>query len=151
MQTSARLWEQQSLPGTVATDLPIMYINDQTITQAGPQGILEAVTAGPRARWWGVMEAKDRHTRTVLDMDKVFPGLAKDVIAGASKCWDDDPWSLGDYCCFEPGEMQRFLPFLGQPEGRLHFAGEHTSALPGWMQGAFESGHRVALEVHQAT
>jgi len=33
-------------------------------------------------------------------------------------------------------------------EGRLHFAGEHTSCLPGWMQGAFESGHRAAEEVH---
>jgi len=151
VQTRSRIWEKAGVPGTVVTDLPIMYINDQTITQPGPFGILEAVTAGPRARWWTAMEASQRHTRTVAEMEKVFPGIAKDVVAGASKCWDDDEWSRGDYCAFEPGEMRRFLPTLPKPEGRLHFAGEHTSALPGWMQGAFESGHRVAAEVHASS
>jgi monoamine oxidase len=28
-----------------------------------------------------------------------------------------------------------------------HFAGDHISALPGWMQGALESGRRAAAEV----
>jgi len=37
-----------------------------------------------------------------------------------------------------------------RPEGRIHFAGEHTSTFHGcWMQGALESGNRVAIEVNE--
>jgi monoamine oxidase len=36
-----------------------------------------------------------------------------------------------------------------QPEGRIHFAGEHTSLAHAWIQGAIESGLRAAHEIHQ--
>ncbi|MBA2646369.1 MAG: FAD-dependent oxidoreductase, partial [Pyrinomonadaceae bacterium] len=36
------------------------------------------------------------------------------------------------------------------PEGRVHFAGDHTSAWIRWMQGALHSGLRVAREVNNA-
>jgi len=36
------------------------------------------------------------------------------------------------------------------PEGRVHFAGEHTSPWSGWMEGALESGLRAAREVDGA-
>ena len=41
-----------------------------------------------------------------------------------------------------------FILTLGQPEGRIHFAGEHTSAWTGWMQGALESARRVVREIN---
>jgi monoamine oxidase len=31
--------------------------------------------------------------------------------------------------------------------GRIRFAGEHTSTLPGYMESAVRSGHRVAAEI----
>jgi monoamine oxidase len=31
----------------------------------------------------------------------------------------------------------------------VHFAGEHISAWPYWMQGALQSGLRAAKEVHE--
>ena len=34
-----------------------------------------------------------------------------------------------------------------RPEGRVHFAGEHTSAWAGWMEGAIDSGQRAAEEI----
>jgi monoamine oxidase len=40
---------------------------------------------------------------------------------------------------------------VARPEGRIHFAGEHDSVwIDGWMQGALESGNRVAREVNDA-
>jgi monoamine oxidase len=40
---------------------------------------------------------------------------------------------------------------VARSEGRIHFAGEHTSVwIDGWMQGALESGNRVAREVNAA-
>ena len=46
--------------------------------------------------------------------------------------------------------MTELCPVIPLPEGRIHFAGDHTSALPGWMQGALESGIRAATEVNNA-
>jgi monoamine oxidase len=43
--------------------------------------------------------------------------------------------------------MTKFLPTLGRPEGRIHFAGDHTSPTPGWMEGALHSAERVVKEV----
>ena len=35
----------------------------------------------------------------------------------------------------KPREMFSLLLHVARPEGRVHFAGEHASAWPGWMQG----------------
>jgi monoamine oxidase len=43
--------------------------------------------------------------------------------------------------------MSTMMPDIARPEGRVHFAGEHTSSWMGWMQGALESGERAAAEV----
>jgi monoamine oxidase len=63
--------------------------------------------------------------------------------AGAPSCTG----RRGDYAWFRPGQMRRFLPHLAAPQGRVHFAGDHTSTSPGWMNGALESGLRAAAEV----
>jgi monoamine oxidase len=38
---------------------------------------------------------------------------------------------------------------LAGAEGRIHFAGEHTSRWTGRMQGALESGRRVVREINR--
>ena len=48
---------------------------------------------------------------------------------------------------FGPGQMTALLPDLARSEGRMHFAGEHTSAWCGWMEGALESAERAAREI----
>lgn len=67
-----------------------------------------------------------------------------------SKCWDEDEWSRGAYAWFKPGQMISLMPYIARPEGRVYFAGEHTSAWFGFMQGALESGIRAAREIEQA-
>ena len=60
---------------------------------------------------------------------------------------DNEQWSRGAYAWFRPGEMTSLLRHIASPEGRIHFAGDHTSPAPGWMNGALQSGNRVAREV----
>ena len=66
-----------------------------------------------------------------------------------SIAWDAEPWSRGAYAWLRPGDVQRLWPHLATPEGRGHFAGEHTSTwlLHGSMQGALESGIRAAKAI----
>jgi monoamine oxidase len=80
-------------------------------------------------------------------VSRILPGLEKHVIASTVKVWAEDPWAGGAYLQFLPGQLYDLKPHFARPEGRIHFAGDHTSHLPGWMQGALASGHRVADEI----
>jgi monoamine oxidase len=63
----------------------------------------------------------------------------------------DDPWVRGSYAGFGPGQYTDFWGCLGDREGPVHFAGEHTSThSQGYLNGAVESGQRAAREVLQA-
>ncbi len=43
--------------------------------------------------------------------------------------------------------MSSFFPHVAARDGRVHFAGEHTSTL-NLMEGAVESGQRAAAEIN---
>lgn len=45
-----------------------------------------------------------------------------------------------------PGEMATFYRDVARPEGRIHFAREHTSPMIGTMEGAAQWGIRAAEE-----
>src|SRR2546430_12324154 len=80
-------------------------------------------------------------------VERIFPGIREDFERGVSKSWDQDPWARGAFAYLRPGQMLSLLPHLARPEGRVHFAGEHTSPWSGWMQGALDSGLRAAREI----
>ncbi|MBI3030568.1 MAG: FAD-dependent oxidoreductase [Candidatus Rokubacteria bacterium] len=147
LQSRRRFWLDANPYVYVDTDLPIMWIFDQTGTQPGPRGVLEGQAVGAEARRIMQMRESDRIRFALDQMEQVFPGARGNFERGATKCWDEDPWARGAYAYFRPGEMRSFLPHFASPEGRVHFAGEHTSPWAGWMQGALESGLRVAGEI----
>ena len=76
-----------------------------------------------------------------------FPDLRTSFDKGAIYRWALDPWSRGAFAVFHPGQMASMMPEMPRPEGQIHFAGEHTSSWMGWMEGALESGERVASEI----
>ena len=97
------------------------------------------------------MSERERIDVALDAMELLFPGRRALIEVGASKCWDEDPWARGAYAFFRPGQMRSLQPHIARPEGRIHFAGDHTSAWMGWIEGALESGLRAAREVHEAT
>jgi monoamine oxidase len=105
---------------------------------------------GEQARRVTEMKETERLRFTLGEMEKVYPAIRKNFEGGTSVCWDEDRWARGAYAWFKPGQMSDLLPHIARPEGRIHFAGEHVSSWPGWMQGAFQSGHRAAREINEA-
>jgi monoamine oxidase len=146
LQVGRRFWDEHA-PASTPTDLPIMLAAEASRGQPGGRAILEAFITGARAREVERMAPADRVSFAAGHMERIHPGLRRHLERGASYAWDGDPWSRGDYAWFRPGQMRRFLPHLAAPEGRVHFAGDHTSTSPGWMNGALESGLRAADEV----
>lgn len=151
LQSRSEFWTSEGLGISAYTDLPIMAIVNSTLNQPGTRGILESYSAGENARRITAKTESDRISFTLEQMSKVYPAISKNFEGGASVGWDEDRWARGAYAWFKPGQMSEFLPQVAKVEGRIHFAGEHTSAWPGWMQGAFQSGHRAAQEVLNAS
>lgn len=150
LQFRTRVWEQAGLSGYGLSDLPIQNTYSPTLTQEGTGGILTSYTGGQRALDLGAMSENDRQSFVLRQMRNLFSGLDSQYQSGLSQIWHEDPWARGAYTYFEPGQMTTLLPIAQRPEGRIHFAGEHTSAWHGWMNGALESGNRAAEEVNNA-
>ena len=150
LQTRRRFWEDEGLSGSAGTDLAIGEVFDMTSNQQGPRGILQAYAGGREARRIQSMNEADRLRFVREGMEKVFPGTAKNFEGGASKCWDEDPHARGASSWYRPGQMTELWPHVATPEGRVHFAGDHTSAWIRWTNGAFQSGQRAAKEINDA-
>ena len=77
---------------------------------------------------------------------KLWPNTQKTWESGISKYWNEDPWIRASYSIAGLGQKD-FRNILKRPEGRVHFAGEHTSVYRASMNGAIESGVRVSQEI----
>jgi monoamine oxidase len=147
-QSPARSWIGEGLSGYAATDLPIGTVWDCSEGQPGARGIMECYTSGQRARALASFSEPQRIRTVVENLQKLFPGASFEK--SASVIWDADPLAKGAFAWFKRGQMSTLLPHIARPEGRIFFAGEHTSPWFGWMQGALQSGHRAAEEVNKA-
>ncbi len=133
------------------TDLPIQNLLDATLLQSGERKILESYMSGDQARTIARLKKSDRVPFVLGQAQLVYPEIARSYEQGDDICWDEDPCARGAYPFFRPKEMFRFTQDLvARPEGRVHFAGDHTSSRPGWMEGALESARRAANEVSKA-
>ena len=150
LQFKTRVWEQAGLSGYGLSDLPIQNTYSPTLMQAGKNGILTSYAGGQRALDLSAMSESDRQIFVRREMGNLFSGLDSQYLGGVSHIWHEDQFARGAFTYFEPGQMTTLLPVAQRPEGRIHFAGEHTSAWHGWMNGALESGNRAAAEVNDA-
>jgi monoamine oxidase len=147
VQTSERFWTARGESGRVNTDLPLGSVRDESDGLSGTAGILGIYARRVPARKIGALSEDARH-REVLDyIEAAHPGAKSHVVSTASKCWDTDPYQLGAYLYFRPGQLTRIVAPLARAEGRLHFTGDHTSHRPGFMHGALASAMRVVREI----
>lgn len=148
LQCAQRAWP---VNGATFTDLPAQNFLEPTLVQRGTRKILESYISGMHAKTISQLDKRDRIPFVLGQAQLVYPDIVKSFERGAHVCWDEDPWSGGAYSFFKPGEMFKFSQeLLARPDGRVHFAGDHTSSRPGWMEGAIESGRRAAHEVFDA-
>jgi len=151
VQSRQRFWNDENLSGTAFSDLQLNSVFHRSVNQPGTRGLLESYTVGEAGRQLGKLSEADRVATVTAQMTKLFPSLGTQAEGGTSVVWEHEPWARGAYAYFAPGQMATLGPHLHTIEGRVHFAGCHTSAWPGWMQGALDSGRRAANEVIEAT
>jgi monoamine oxidase len=148
--TRCRFWESDDgiTGGATYTDLATGETYYPSAPQAAPgRGVLLAsyARAGAAERFeeW---PASERAGDVLENLSRVHPqlgeaGMAEDVQVW---CWDENPWSQG---AFALEGQDNAVHFAQLADGRVHFAGEHTSLTPAWIQGALESALRVVGEI----
>jgi len=147
LQFRRRFWQAAGLGGGAMTDLPIGASYDATYGQPGERGIVTIYTAGAAATHLaGLRDDAERIATCLEHLERLHPGCGAHYERGYAAIWAAG--ALGEaYSYFAPGTMRRFAPVLARPEGRLHFAGEHTDPWQATMNGALASGTRAAEEI----
>ncbi len=148
LQFRDRPWRRLHANGETFSDTGVQTTWESTRAQPGASGILVNFTGGKIGAGFR-RGSPDEHAPAFLRrIEPVLPGLTASWNEKASlDCWLSNPWSLGSYSFYRVGQYTKFAGSEGAREGKIHFCGEHTSEFQGFMNGAVESGERVATEV----
>ncbi|MDQ0269764.1 flavin monoamine oxidase family protein [Cytobacillus purgationiresistens] len=144
-----RFWEANN-QGNAISDLPIRfsYIPSHDLGKSGPGVLLASYCWGHDALLWNSLYDKEIIYYALKELAKVYGNVVyQEYMQGFSFDWSRNPFSAGCLTLFSPTQQAAFGKTIQQTEGRLHFAGEHASSFPGWIEGAIESGIRAAHEV----
>jgi monoamine oxidase len=149
LQTKNKFWQRAGLSGFAQVDREMEFWNP-TWNQPGERGLLMAYAYEHLAREIAMQAAEERVMKMRDYFDQVLPGTKREFELGTSWVWEEQPFSRGAYCVYQPGQLDTLLPAAMRSEKRILFAGEHCSSHPGWMQGALESGLRAARTLQNA-
>jgi monoamine oxidase len=154
-QTRSRFWERDPLGplgglNLVGTDTMAGRVWNTSSQQADPRlGMVQAYMFDTEALEFAG-HGHRRVTATRRLMRQLLPGIRGEIVGVAQKAWQEDRWAGGGWGWVQPGELSWMFPAMRRVEGRVHFAGEHTSIWAAWMNGALESAERVAAEILHA-
>ncbi|MGE6536743.1 flavin monoamine oxidase family protein [Bacillus luti] len=153
LEFKSRFWERVGqCGGKSITDLPIRftYYPSYGIHTPGRAIILASYTWADEALTWDSLSQRERIRYALKNLAEIYGDIVNsEFVTGASFSWSQNPYSCGAFTAFEPGQELELFPYIAPPAGKVHFAGEHTTLMHGWMQGAIESGIRVAHEVNE--
>jgi monoamine oxidase len=151
MATYAKpFWRKAGLSGEVACggDGPVTVVFDNSPAD-GSSGMLLGFLVGAPARALGARPAEARKRAVLAAFTRFFGAEASEPLDYLEQDWSTEPWTRG--CptgTMSPGTLTLFGPALRAPVGRLHWAGTETAREHcGYMEGAVESGERVAREI----
>lgn len=129
-----------------------MYHPSHPVPGSAGGVVLASYSWADDALRWDSLDEDARYPHALCGLQEVY-GQRIEVFytgAGRTQSWLRDPYAYGEASVLLPGQHTELLPSIPVPEGPLHFAGDHTSVKPAWIEGALESAVRAALEVHTA-
>lgn len=147
-----RFWNELGNNGETFADTGYQQTFEPSRAQQGKSGILVNFTGGETAAKQFALtdEVLEETTKKFLDkLALVLPGSVSNW-NGLSTVdhWLSNQWTKGSYSYWKVGHYTKFAGIVGEREGNIFFAGEHTSIkYTGYLNGAVETGERAAQEV----
>ena len=146
---SKAFWEEDGIIGGKSiTDGPIRFTYYPSRNFTGGGVVLASYTWGDDAVYW--LSFSDQQCKQMaLDALSYIhqTNLTKIYVNGVVKKWSQDEYSHGAFALFTPTQERELYLDLCKPEGRIFFAGEHTTLNHAWIEGAIASGLRSAVQI----
>jgi len=160
LEFKERFWEKEGIyGGNSVTDLPIRWVyypsdEERPDNINSLRGILLAsYTWGDDSLRWGSLNHDDRIRFALRDIAKLHKiteyECEKLLVGGMSHSWAEDEYTFGAFCLSYPHQEHALFDATWKPYNGVYFAGEHTSLKHAWIEGAVESGIRVACEIYK--
>jgi monoamine oxidase len=148
IQTKSRYYERRGLETLLWTDTELerVYV-DTPKSDDSARGLLHVWMDGEAATGLDELAEEKRVPYVLAMLELMMPGTLERAETVVFHSWNLDPWAKGAYHHFAPRQVATLLPHLAPPAGPIHFAGDHTSTLESGLEGALESGERVAAEI----
>jgi len=145
-------WRDAGYNGQATSDGPGAQVTFDTGPPSGAPGVLLGFVTAGEARRLARAGPAQRRTEVLASFGRYFGPAAARPAGYVEHDWTADPWTRGCYGAhFPPGTWTQFGPALRRPVGLLHWAGTETATTwSGYMDGAVQSGQRVAAEVLSA-
>ncbi len=141
-------WEDDGMSPSMWTDsLAGMILAERKGDTPEEITSLTSWTRGALAIEMDTLSDEEATARIVADIERLRPAAKGQLEVMAYQSWYNDPDAAGDWAVWQPGQVTQFAAHVGRQHGRVHFCGEHTAVANRGMEGALESGDRVAFEV----
>lgn len=141
-------WEDDGMSPSMWTDsLAGMILAERKGDTPEEITSLTSWTRGALAIEMDKLSDEEATARIVADIERLRPAAKGQLEVMAYQSWYNDPDAAGDWAVWQPGQVTQFAAHVGRQHGRVHFCGEHTAVANRGMEGALESGDRVAFEV----
>jgi monoamine oxidase len=157
VEVAEKTWARLGFNGVAYTDWHSFDVCWDDSVPLGPNGAPALLLAFPgastgRSVLTGAAHGPSpvRDTNWFLDrIEPIFPGTRAAFTGAAYEDhWVEDPWVRGAYSFYKVGQYAEYGTLAALTQGRVHFAGEHTSINnQGFLDGAVESGERAAKEI----
>lgn len=153
LQFKRRFWETDDwiYGGLTITNNPqIGTISYPTWDYHAPKGVIQAYyNFGNPAATVSSMSHQDRIEVGLEFGSKIHPQFRQEYEKGFSVAWHLMPYAMGGWANWSNYGKQNFYPRLLEPDGRIYFAGDFISQIPGWMEGAIQAAWLQIDKLHQ--
>lgn len=144
----ARFWEKDNLNGWgIFEDEELWHT---TWDKPEKTGILHAYLKGEKALKMDGFEGEAQQRELLQHWEQILPEVTNYSVQSYFYSWTKDVWSKAGWAYPTDEQEKKLFSELGKSEGQIYFAGEHTSKVRGWVEGALESGLNAAKEIHFA-
>ncbi len=142
----APFWEEDGLPVSMWTD----SIIERVFPNRDAEGNVASLTCwvdGANAITLDAMPEEEQISTVLAELGRIRPSTQGMVEVVKTISWGRDPWALGAYAHYAPGQVTQLKPAMAEPWQRLHFAGEHTAITSPGIESAIESAQRASREI----
>jgi monoamine oxidase len=142
-------WRDDGLTGQVTSDTGPVRVTFDGSPKSGSPGVMLGFVDGDDARILNALPEAERHRQEIESYVRYFGEKARNPRAVFDYPWDNDTIARGaPIGIMPPGALLSFGEALRRPVGPIHWAGTETATVwNGYMDGAVQSGERVADEV----